>query len=154
MGIRSTMPFVLLVVIVIGCTSKPNQQAVNNEAVNDDATNPPPKSSIDQETNTRLPIKFPGEDELGTEKIGPIRTGFLFIGGKYIEPPYTYERRGVVNLINGVILESFPGRVKYRKVWPNLDPEQARRLINQEAEKYKTPGIHSAISVTKPIVQS
>ena len=36
----------------------------------------------------------------------------------------------------------------------NLDPEHARRLINQEAEKYQTPHIHSTSTVTKPVAES
>ncbi len=36
----------------------------------------------------------------------------------------------------------------------SLDPEHARRLINQEAEKYQTPRIRSASTVAKPIAES
>jgi len=36
----------------------------------------------------------------------------------------------------------------------SLDPEYARKLINQKAEKYQTPRIHHGERIAKPIVES
>ena len=51
------------------------------------AFNPPPQESV---------------DILKIKKLPPIRTGLVFINGKYVAPPYILERKGTVIYINSM----------------------------------------------------
>jgi hypothetical protein len=37
-----------------------------------------------------------------SRKAGPINSGFVFIDGKYIEPPYTVKRKGMTVYLNDI----------------------------------------------------
>lgn len=87
------------------------------------------------------------------------RSIIIQLGDIFFESLSTAEQAGSdkVRLFESPPLaEHAPGLTTATADWVNavrrgsLDPEHARKLINQEAEKYQTPRVHSGAPVRKP----
>jgi hypothetical protein len=78
--------------------------------------------------------------DLGTTEGKPVTNGFVFIDGKYIEPPYTVTRQGTGILINGHLVEQpcpWPIPEKTKPAIPTEDPTMPEAITRNSTQHDK-----------------
>ncbi|MFO7790827.1 MAG: hypothetical protein R6V32_09665, partial [Bacteroidales bacterium] len=81
-----------------------------------------------------------------TPKAGPINSGFVFIDGEYIEPPYTVKRKGMIVYLNDIqIMQEQKVLTKKDFLLPKKDPglppsltktDSLDKIYSESVDKY------------------
>lgn len=78
-----------------------------------------------------------GENRLGWRRSEPMVSGYFFVDGQYIDPPYVVEQRGYGIFINGFLCEKAPHRTLIFANHQKAEAERMSRLDPLEPDERK-----------------